>query len=187
MPKGQYKRKPLSEETKRKISEALKGHPSYQNKERGKKISKAQKGKKLTEEHRKRISKGIEGNTNMLGKSGEKSASWLGDDVGYSGVHVWVRQTLGQEKKCSFCKTEEDRMYHWANISGEHKREVTDWVRLCVPCHSAFDRGIISMLKKKKVQVQWLKNRLIIEDNTARRNRWLNEMIDEAFADVIGK
>jgi hypothetical protein len=39
------KRKPLSEETKKKISESLKGHSCYKNAQRGVNISKANKGR----------------------------------------------------------------------------------------------------------------------------------------------
>jgi len=26
-------------------------------------------------------------------------------------------------------------MIHWHNISGEYKRDVSDWIRLCAKCH----------------------------------------------------
>ena len=31
------------------------------------------------------------------------------------------------------------KRYHWANISGEYKRDLTDYKRLCVSCHRYFD------------------------------------------------
>lgn len=52
------KLQPLSEETKQKLSKALKGHPVYKSIERNLKISTAQKGRKFTEERKKNIRKG---------------------------------------------------------------------------------------------------------------------------------
>lgn len=57
----------------------------------------------------------------------------------YVAVHMWVRRHHGTEQKCDNCKTTENRMYHWANISGTYKREREDWLRLCVPCHKNND------------------------------------------------
>lgn len=61
MPMGVYKHRPLSEETKRKLSENHKGinHWNFGRKyslEMREKLSQAHKGKKLTEAHKKKIS-----------------------------------------------------------------------------------------------------------------------------------
>lgn len=58
-----------------------------------------------------------------------------GRNTPYVLLHEWVRKTLGTPSLCSECGTTEQRMYHWANISQEYKKDVTDWRRLCVPCH----------------------------------------------------
>lgn len=76
--------------------------------------------------------------------SGENSWKWKGDLVGYAGIHDWIEKIMGKPQECSHCGTKEKRMYHWANISNEYKRDITDWIRLCVPCHKKFD------LSKKK-------------------------------------
>ena|SRR3990167_5050758 len=54
---------------------------------------------------------------------------------GYRGLHNWVERELGKPSLCAICGDDYRRMYHWANISGEYKRELSDWRRLCVPCH----------------------------------------------------
>ena len=62
-------------------------------------------------------------------------------------LHNWVKKNLGKPQSCDFCGTKEDRMYHWANKSGEYKKELTDWLRLCVPCHKNYDLARIKNAK----------------------------------------
>ncbi len=57
----------------------------------------------------------------------------------YAAVHMWVANHFGKPQKCENCLTTENRMYHWANISHTYKRERSDWLRLCVPCHKRND------------------------------------------------
>lgn len=110
------------------------------------KLRLANLGKTHSEETKLKISQAMKGkNTWMKGKTHDKSTRWDGDSVGYSGVHTWIRKVLGQPKKCEYCGTTERKMYHWANISREYKRETSDWARLCVPCHSKFDRNKIQL------------------------------------------
>lgn len=54
----------------------------------------------------------------------------------YRMLHYWVEKQLGRPQHCVICGTTEKRRYHWANISGEYKKDKNDWRRLCVPCHS---------------------------------------------------
>lgn len=53
----------------------------------------------------------------------------------YRMLHFWVEKQLGTPERCEMCGTTEPRRYDWANISGEYKRDVNDWRRLCRPCH----------------------------------------------------
>lgn len=69
----------------------------------------------------------------------ETNAMWKGRKASMAAKHQWVVRRLGKPSKCEHCGTTEKRMYHWANISGEYKREVTDYMRLCVPCHKRYD------------------------------------------------
>jgi hypothetical protein len=59
--------------------------------------------------------------------------------VNYRDLHKWVEQALGKPSSCEKCGTTEDRRYHWANVSGSYKRELSDWRRLCVSCHKTYD------------------------------------------------
>lgn len=78
-----------------------------------------------------------------LGHTGEKNYIWKGDDVGYSALHHWITRTLGRPDKCESCEKSgfRSRKIHWANKSHKYKRDLNDWIRLCVPCHSKYDNN----------------------------------------------
>lgn len=82
--------------------------------------------------------KGKKANRGEVKTAGENHYLWKGDDVGYSGLHKWVRTWLGKPESCIKCG-EKNKMIHWANVSGEYKRELHDWMRLCVSCHKKYD------------------------------------------------
>ena len=65
--------------------------------------------------------------------------NWKGDEVGYDGIHSWVEKHLGKPNKCEECGSTSKRLYQWSNKSGEYKRDLADWQRLCVGCHGLFD------------------------------------------------
>lgn len=74
--------------------------------------------------------------------AGPNNGYWKGDSASYSAKHIWMKVNFGkanmcEEKECS-CVS---KNYHWANISGEYKRERSDWKMLCVKCHKKFDKG----------------------------------------------
>lgn len=54
--------------------------------------------------------------------------------------HKAVYTARGKPSYCEHCGTKEERMYHWANISGRYE-DVNDYIRLCVPCHTRYDRS----------------------------------------------
>ena len=74
-----------------------------------------------------------------LHMTGEKHFAWKGDGVGMVSLHDWVRSRLGTPSKCEHCGKTEAKKFEWANKSHEYKRDLTDWVRLCVPCHRKYD------------------------------------------------
>ena len=80
-------------------------------------------------------------NNPMWGKLEEKSAHWVGDNVGYSGVHGWVRRQLGTPTKCEHCNKDglTGRKIGWANVDHTYKRNLDDWIRLCPSCHRKYD------------------------------------------------
>lgn len=115
-----------SEETKRKI---------------GISNSKALVGRKLSEKHKANIKIAtIKRGAIPPIHIGSSNKKWKGDAVGYDALHDWVRRQLGNPQKCEHCGTCKKKMYHWANKSGDYKRELDDWIRLCVPCHSKYDK-----------------------------------------------
>ena len=72
----------------------------------------------------------------------ENHPSWKGENVGYAGLHTWVKKHLGQPNTCEHCKKTglKGCSIHWSNKSGNYKREISDWQRLCAKCHKKYDR-----------------------------------------------
>jgi len=75
-----------------------------------------------------------------IGSFGHVSNKWRGTLEEYKSLHHWVGKQLGKPIKCSNCeKLGAGKMMHWANISGEYKKDTNDWIRLCARCHYKFD------------------------------------------------
>lgn len=92
--------------------------------------------------------------------SGEKNFKWKGDQVGYDALHDWVKRNLGLPKKCEQCETTEpNTKYEWANISGEYKRDLADWKRLCRKCHYHYDGSPLFEFQKRKIREKMSNNR----------------------------
>jgi len=68
--------------------------------------------------------------------------SWKGSKDEYRALHYWVQGELGKPDTCTQCKRTglSGRKIHWANISGEYRKDLRDWVRLCAKCHMKYDR-----------------------------------------------
>lgn len=88
----------------------------------------------------------------MEDRRNENNPMWLGDKVKMSGLHDWVYVRLGNPSKCELCSTTEDRVYHWANKSGEYRRDIADWLRLCVPCHRKYDGSMFKAWITRKAK-----------------------------------
>jgi hypothetical protein len=68
----------------------------------------------------------------------EKACHWLGDEVGYGGIHQWIRRKLGKAKDhiCACGK----QARHWANLNNHiYRRKKEDFKAMCVKCHSIYD------------------------------------------------
>jgi D-sedoheptulose 7-phosphate isomerase len=63
----------------------------------------------------------------------------------YQQIHAWVKRTLGQPNFCEICKSEKEKVYHWANKSRKYQRDISDWVRLCHKCHKKYDNRLIGV------------------------------------------
>lgn len=106
------------------------------------------KQSKHTESSKKLISE------SLCGKFGEKSRRWKGNNASYVAKHMWIVKHYGkankcEQKGCHYPKVvdagrkiiEQPKRYEWANISGEYKRDRSDWVMLCPSCHRKIDMG----------------------------------------------
>ena len=106
------------------------------------------KGKDSSHLEKYSFQKGVSANPDTQFKTedtiGIKNYKWKGNNASYAAKHIWVKYHYGSPQHCDICGISEERMYHWANISGEYKRERSDWLRLCVPCHKRAD------LKRRK-------------------------------------
>jgi hypothetical protein len=148
----------LSEETKRKMSEARKGKKRKPFSEEWKrKIGLAHKGKKrppFTEEHKRKLSIGRMGKDNpnygnKLSeemkqklrelKTAEKNPNWKGDEVKMDAIHDWVKRRKPLPKKCEICGRE--KKLDLANINNHnYTRKLEDYRWLCRSCHLKIDR-----------------------------------------------
>jgi len=160
MPKGIYIRKPLTEETKRKISESNKGKiRSEETKvrlslsklgeknpmkrpEAREKARKRQLGKVHTEGTRKKM---------RLSHLGNKTKVWKGDKAGKSAFHKWIRTIKPKPNFCEKCHKK--KKLDLANIKNhKYTRNPDDYQWLCHKCHSKLDfpDGLIGKNIKKK-------------------------------------
>ena len=131
MSEQNHERGAKSEETKRRISETLKRKGIMPPRRWG--SIPWNKGKR------------------HLQVTGNKNPFWKGENASYHTKHAWVNKWLGKAKECSLCKgVENNKMYHWANISGEYKRDLCDYSALCVPCHKKYDMAKTKVGKKRR-------------------------------------
>jgi hypothetical protein len=69
----------------------------------------------------------------------ERNDSWLGDEAGYSAMHLRVITARGRPSRCACCDTTDLAIrYEWANLSG-HYEDINDYARLCPRCHRRLD------------------------------------------------
>lgn len=110
-----------------------------QTAEHSKKISAALTGKPKSKAHIAKVASALTGRKRPE-ITGDKHPQWKGDKVGIDALHDWVYRHLGAPKKCEHCGNKK-KVMHWSNISGKYLRDLSDWQRLCVSCHSKFDRN----------------------------------------------
>ena len=67
----------------------------------------------------------------------ENNPKWKGNKAGYDALHDWVKYRLNKASKCAFCPSTEN--IELANLSGNYKRNLQDWVQLCKKCHFKYD------------------------------------------------
>ena len=69
----------------------------------------------------------------------EQSRAWKGQEAGYHAVHLWLTAHYDKGSVCEACGTDRASRLEWANISGEYKRERSDYKVLCPSCHRLMD------------------------------------------------
>ncbi len=122
----------------------FKTKPCYLNTGRGKHCSyncgnKTKKKYKVWNEGLEGVCKSNRGSFTSDTMKGSLNPSWKGDSVGYSALHNWVGRNLGKAKykECVYCGSSTN--VQWANINGEYKRDLSDWIPLCYLCHRKYD------------------------------------------------
>jgi len=55
-----------------------------------------------------------------------------------SNLHSFIRKIKPKQKYCTICN--EPQKLQLANISGKYLRTINDYIWLCQPCHSLFDK-----------------------------------------------
>ena len=84
--------------------------------------------------------------------SGADHPSWIGDDVGYTGMHKRLMNSFGTPAgPCAHCGTTDPTLnYEWSYTNDDPNELVDDkghhysadptfYVRRCVPCHNELD------------------------------------------------
>ena len=125
------KKKPLTEEHRKKLSESHKGIPS------------PLKGKKGIWKHTEEWKASARERMIERNLTENRSYTWKGDDVKYMGVHQWVRKWKGQPLVCEKCGKEmkSTRYIDWANKDHKYRRILDDYIRLCRKCHREYDKN----------------------------------------------
>lgn len=77
----------------------------------------------------------------LIGRFGELARRWKGEDAGYTAKHLWIVKHHGKASMCDECGTKNASRYEWSNISGEYKRDRSDYRQLCPSCHRKIDQG----------------------------------------------
>jgi len=97
----------------------------------GKQISRGSSGRcRRCEDERKRIET----------PRGKNSHLWKGDKAKYWAKHRWLDRNYGKPDRCENNPEHKSKVYDWANISGEYKRDRSDYKMLCRSCHIRYDR-----------------------------------------------
>lgn len=78
-------------------------------------------------------------------KIGKNNPQWVADKVSYQALHSWVKRHFAKPLICDNCNQE--KKLDLANISGEYKRELSDWEWLCRKCHMEKDGRLDKAIK----------------------------------------
>ena len=140
-----------SEEAKIKIGLANKGRTAWNKGKTGvysndvlKKMGEKNKGRLITKEHKKKISLFLKG----IPRSEEtKKKISIGHirknrNIGYGGLHAWVKRHKIKSEFCEKCGITENRL-ELSNISGLYKRDINDFQWTCHKCNMSMPKSPI--------------------------------------------
>ncbi len=87
---------------------------------------------------------------NKLGSTlmGVFHPSWKGEKAKYQAKHIWIRNMLGNAKKCHDCGTTEGRI-EWSNIDHKYRRVTEDYIQRCKSCHNIYDINVLGKYAKE--------------------------------------
>ncbi len=77
----------------------------------------------------------------LIKYKGKDSGNWKGDNVGYYGLHMWIKSNFGIPTKCENCGAE--KSVQWSNKDHKYTRMREDWEQLCSSCHQKYDHRIL--------------------------------------------
>ncbi len=116
---------------------------------------------KNPESHRQRVS------ASLVGKFGERSRRWKGNNATYAAIHMWVKKHWGMPDHCDFCHCEQASRFEWCNKDKQYRRVREDWIQLCPSCHGRFDHALL----REKLYGDKCKNGHLMSENLAVNNR----------------
>lgn len=113
--------------TRDKISASLKGNTIMRDA--------IKRGYKVSKETKQKIS------MNRIYKTGQDNPLYKGKNGSYNTQHRWIRKEFKELNidYCENCQNKNAAKYDCANISGDYKTSLDDWVYLCRLCHALFD------------------------------------------------
>jgi hypothetical protein len=88
--------------------------------------------------------------------AGTSHHAYKGDEVSYASLHGWVKRVKGLPNTCEACGKDATHpdvfRVEWANKSHLYKRELDDWIALCMKCHRAYDKDSHGASVKRREQ-----------------------------------
>ena len=92
---------------------------------------------------------------NSRDMTAEGNHRWVGDKVGYEGVHTWIKRRLPKPKRCENCR--EIKKLDLSNRGGKYLRRLNDWDWLCRKCHMEKDGRLNKLINRNKT-IEEIKN-----------------------------
>lgn len=115
-------------------------------------------------------------------KTGEKNNRWAGDNVGYDGVHMWIKKIRGKASKCEHCKRTDRKKYEWCSKDHKYTRNAEDYLELCTSCHRKYDYRFyepkFNVEEAKKLKEECLSYRAIARKLGVRTHSTIQRYLD---------